>query len=467
MSHYLQYPPKTTKIFSYIESRGSKYSDCILFFGLQAFLKEYLSTPITEENIIEAKNFSEQHGLPFNEEGWRYILTKHNGILPLRIRAVPEGILYPTHEVLVTVENTDDKCFWLTSYIETALLRGVWYPSSVATISMLCKNKILKALEETSDDPKSEIDFKLHDFGARGVNTLEGAEIGGMAHLVNFKGTDTISGIKAAMKYYNSGMCGFSIPAAEHSTMTAWGRENEKMAYKNMVEQFSKPNSIFAVVSDSYDVFNAIENIWCGTENLLDMVEKTGGTVVIRPDSGDPTQVPIQVIELLMNHRGFTLNSKGYKVLPKYVRVIQGDGIDLESIGVILENMKKHGLSASNIAFGMGGGLLQQVNRDTFKWAMKCSAAIIDDKDVDVYKDPITDVNKKSKKGFITLAYVTDGLSFDDLVTVNRKNLSTKRDTTDIMKDYYYNGIIERSFVNFDTIRERASKSLDTMGFKL
>jgi nicotinamide phosphoribosyltransferase len=452
MSHYMQYPPKTTNVFSYIEARKSDISDKILFFGLQAFIKEYLSSPITKDDIIEAKEFAAKHGVPFNEEGWQYILDVHDGFLPLRIRGVDEGLVTPLQKVLVTVENTDEKCFWLTSYIETALLRGVWYPSSVATISFLCKKKILESLLKTSDYALKEIDFKLHDFGARGVNTEEGAMLGGMAHLLNFKGTDTISGILGAMKYYNSDVCGYSIPAAEHSTITAWGQDGECAAYKNMVAQYAKKGATFAVVADSYDIFNAINNIWCGAGALLDLVESSGATVVIRPDSGDPTKVPIEVIELLMKHRGFNINSKGYKVLPDYVRVIQGDGINLQSIGVILDNLEKHQLSASNIAFGMGGGLLQQVNRDTFGWAMKCSAVTVNGNDVGVCKNPSTDASKRSKKGRLTLVYNYYSNDIHDGETSAALDISLE--VVDLMKDYYYNRPIEESFVSFEHLRQ-------------
>jgi nicotinamide phosphoribosyltransferase len=131
-SHWLQYPPNTQFVYSYIESRGGKYSVTILF-GLQMFLKEYLSKPITMEMIDEAETFLNAHGEPFNRKGWEHIVNKHHGILPLEIKAVPEGMIVPTHNVLVTVENTDPECFWLTSYIETALLRAVWYGTTVAS----------------------------------------------------------------------------------------------------------------------------------------------------------------------------------------------------------------------------------------------------------------------------------------------------------------------------------------------
>ncbi|MBZ4217742.1 hypothetical protein K9B40_24535, partial [Klebsiella aerogenes] len=86
--------------------------------------------------------------------------------------------------VLAVIYNTDPKCYWLTSFLETPLLRGIWYPTTVATNSYENKKLILEYLEKTGDP--TTIDFKLHDFGARGVSSLESAGIGGAAHLVNF-----------------------------------------------------------------------------------------------------------------------------------------------------------------------------------------------------------------------------------------------------------------------------------------
>jgi len=397
-SHWLQYPPNTDATFFYVESRGGVY-DRTVFFGLQAILKEYLAKPITHADIDEARDLFAAHGEPFNEAGWRYIVDTHGGLLPLRIRAVPEGTVVPTHNALVTIESTDPQAYWVPSYIETLLLR-LWYPVTVATISWHAKQTIRQFLERTSDDPAGQLPFKLHDFGARGVSSAESAALGGAAHLVNFMGTDTVSGLLLARAHYHEPVAGFSIPAAEHSTITSWGREHEVDAYRNMLKQFAKPGAIVAVVSDSYDIFHAIREHWGKT--LKDEVIKSGATVVVRPDSGDPVSVVHECIELLDEAFGSTVNGKGYKVL-NHVRVIQGDGINPTSIRAILERVTSAGYATDNIAFGMGGALLQQLNRDTQKFALKCSAARVDGKWIDVYKDPVTDKGKMSKRGRMTL----------------------------------------------------------------
>ena len=451
VSMFKQYPAGTTGVYSYIESRGGQY-DSTVFFGLQAFIKEYLCHPITQADIDIADEILTAHGEPFNREGWQYILDEHQGFLPVKIKAVPEGTVVPVKNVLATIENTDPKCFWLTTWLETALLRAIWYPTTVATQSKSIKNVIKGYLEKTGD--VSGLDFKLHDFGARGVSSLESAGIGAAAHLVNFMGTDTVSGILFAREYYSAGIAGFSIPAAEHSTITSWGRNNEVDAYRNMVKQFGKPGAILAVVSDSYDIFNAAEKLW--GEELKAEVIASGATVVIRPDSGDPDVVCRKLVQILGQKFGYTTNDKGYKVLNN-VRLIQGDGVNERTIRMILGSFQAYGWSADNIAFGMGGALLQIVDRDTQRFAMKCSSAQVNGEWIDVQKDPITDAGKKSKAGRVTL-WTNSGGEFASGVTAptgwSDKGIGG---WTEALVPVYWNGNLHKDYT-FDEIRVNSNK---------
>lgn len=456
-SHYLQYPPGTTSMFSYIESRGGDYPETV-FFGLQYYLKEYLKHRVTVEEVEKAAKFYAAHGEPFNYDGWMYIAKDLKGKLPVRIRAVKEGTVVPAHLPLLTIESTDPKVFWIASWLETSMLRAVWYPTTVATRSRTIKKIILDALRKSSDDPENEINFKLHDFGSRGVSSQESAMVGGAAHLLNFMGSDTVVGVLCANEYYNVDMSAFSIPAAEHSSITSWSREHEVDAYRNMIMQFAKPGALVAVVSDSFNLWEAITNHWGTT--LKEEVVKSGATVVIRPDSGHPPTVVLKSLQLLDEKFGHTINSKGYKVLNN-VRIIQGDGINENSIGEILQVALAAGYSATNIAFGMGGALLQQLNRDTNKWAMKCSSVIVDGKYVDVYKDPVTDSGKRSKAGRVdticqhsNLPFGKDCVSFEYTVLGHDQIAHPES----IMQTAYENGeiLVED---DFKSIKERAKIS--------
>lgn len=446
-SHFAQYPPGTAAISAYIESRRGGAYDDTLFFGLQMFLKQYLAQPVTRAHVEEAEELVTAHGLPFNRTGWEALIDRHGGFLPLTIEALPEGMVAPAGTPLVQLRNTDPDFFWLPTFIETALLRAVWYPSTVATVSWHVRRMIAETLERTCDDPGPILPFRLHDFGARGATSHEQAGLGGIAHLVNFLGTDTVAGLVYGRRFYHESMAGFSIPAAEHSTMTSWGEAREAAAYENMVTRFGGAGRLVAVVSDSYDLFRAVRSIWGG--QLKEKVETMGGTLVVRPDSGDATRVPIDTIEMLGDIFGYRVNRKGYRVLADCVRVIQGDGITPRTIRVLLEAMAERGWSAENLAFGMGAGLLQKVNRDTLRFAMKANAR----QDADglwhgIAKDPKTDPGKASKR-YRQAVVIEDGAP----VAVPLRELGARGN---LLETVWENGDLKRDWTLAE-IRARAN----------
>lgn len=446
VTHWPQYPPGTRNIHSYFESRGGLFPTTT-FFGLQYILKHYLQGQVvTSEKIIEARELFNPHffgnGKLFNEGGWHYIMAKHGGCLPVSIKAVPEGTKVQTHNVLMNIEATDPACYWLPNYLETLLVQ-VWYPTTVASLSSRIREIIRLALETSGD--VGGLCYKLHDFGFRGVSSVESAMIGGMAHLVNFQGTDTIVALRGAKEYYKCSCAGNSIPAAEHSTITSWFRSMEKEAYENMLTQY--PTGFVAVVSDSYDIYNACSKIW--GEELRDKVLSRDGVLVIRPDSGVPVDVILKILPILADKFGYTMNEKGYRVLHPKVRVIQGDGVNANSISEILGEMLKQKWSADNIAFGMGGALLQGVNRDTNRFAFKCSARE-DERGVwhDVYKQPVTDSGKVSKKGKLKLIKESSG-------TYTTVPLEVPTVQEDLLVEVFRDGEVLKEYT-FDEIRKRA-----------
>jgi len=452
-SHYVQYPKGTTTVYSYFESRGGKYPETVLF-GLQYYMKRYLEgVVVTPEKIAEAKHIISSHlppSSPFNEAGWKRIWEKHGGRLPIKIKAVPEGTVVDTKNVLFTMENTDEECFWLTNFLETLLVQ-VWYPMTVATHSRACKKIILNGLRDTGNPDL--IDFKLQDFGFRGVSSVETAGTGGAGHLVNFLGTDTVAGLIVARDYYGAKIegaeCpGYSIPASEHSTITAWGREGETKAMENMLTQY--PGGLMACVSDSYDIFKACKEYWGG--ELKDKVLARDGTLVVRPDSGEIKETSVKIHEILYEQFGGTVNEKGYKVLNDKVRIIWGDGIDHESLGEIVAHLKANKWAIDNMTYGSGGGLLQKLHRDTQKCAFKCSYAVVQGKEIDVFKQPITDPGKKSKKGKLSLHKQPDG----SWITKQGKEWEP---ATDELVDVFCDGKILKEW-SFAEIKERAKQGL-------
>ncbi len=390
-------------VFSYFEARKGAKFDSTTFFGLQCILKKLQDNPITLDMIMEGKEITDAHIGPdnFNMKGWEHILAKHGGKLPIRIRAIPEGTEVPKGNVLMTIENTDPECPFLPGHLET-ILTHAWYPSTVSTLAKEIKKVCKKYLELTSDNIGA-LDWMLHCFGYRSAATEESAGMGGMGQLVHFKGSDTVKALMFARKYYKEKMAAFSVSATEHSVMTSMGVTGEHPIIKTIVETYR--SGLVSLVLDSYNIYKAVEYL---TTDLLSSIKTRDGKVVIRPDSGEPVFVLSQIFEILQKNlnEDIKMNSKGFKILPPYIGVIWGDGLTLEKICEILEFLRNTGWSADNIVFGMGGGLLQKVNRDTQAFAFKCSANKLIGSDVwnDVWKDPIdTDSGKTSKRGRLKL----------------------------------------------------------------
>lgn len=440
-SHWKMYPNAMTGMHAYLESRGSDlpfFNNRLVVFGIQMLIKKYFAdVRITKSDVEEAKAFVDVHiaeGV-FNYGGWMYIVEKHDGVLPVEIRGLPEGTIAPCSTALVTIRETDPKCAWLVSYYEPILLH-LWYSMTVCTLSFEIKQIIQSAFNRTSDATAT---FSLHDFGYRGVSSHESAEAGGLAHIVNFSGSDTVAGILAAMRYYNTtSVPAHSVMASEHTVMCSLSDCDDRDDYsaaERIVQVLEESNGgIVSVVADTFDVFRFTRE-FIGTR-LKTRVQNSGGRLVIRPDSGDPRVIPIQIIKMLMDAFGYTINSKGYKVLPDYIRVIQGDGVNIGSIRDILYSMEKSDLAADNIVFGSGGALLQHCDRDWLKFAIKASAIRIGREWTDVFKDPITDGRKVSKRGRMTTFRDSEGKLLTDRVELAAVN----HNLTDAMVVYYRNG---------------------------
>ena len=462
LTHAPQYKKGGDMMISYFEARGGNF-DRILNFGVQMIVKEYFLQRLTHTQVDNMIAWATEH-MNGNmvgdlEVALRAVVDELDGRLPIRIRNAAEGRMIPIKNVILTIETTipDERFFSLVSYFETKLVR-VWSPMTVGTTSYYVRQAIMEALEASSDDPAAEINFKFHDFGSRGVGGMEVAAFAGAAHLVSSMGTDTIVAAHAVEMAYGERMAGYSIPASEHSTTTTHGPEGEIDLVTQMFDAYAKPGAIFATVADSYDIMNFIRNI---TPLFKERLIESGATWVIRPDSGDPISMPIQCVLELERVFGTTVNTKGFKVL-NHVRVIQGDGITPPQVSLILNNLMALGYSASNIAFGMGGGLLQKNNRDTHKFALKCSAVRINGEWQDVYKDPsVYDDTwnktneqsfKASKAGRLELIY---NPMTDEYKTVRLEELANYPDWEQSLETVFEDGYIVRD-MTFAEVRKNA-----------
>jgi nicotinamide phosphoribosyltransferase len=433
ITHHYFYPKGTKKIYSYLESRVGAEFNKTIFYGLQYIIKKYLKGKVvSQEKIDEADNLMQTHlgeGI-FNREGWQYILDEFDGMLPIEIKAVPEGTPVDVGNVLMTVENTDDKCYWLVNYLESLLLQ-VWYPSTIATLSAEVRKLANFYLDVTGSD-KSNLDFMLHDFGYRGATSTESSMLCGSAHLLSFSGTDTIPALTIPENYYNdSEVYGFSVQATEHSIMTSLGQDGEIQQTLNVIE--NAKNGILSMVIDSYDYRNFLRQASTEGSELNDAILKflsvDGNKVVFRPDSGEPVSTTIDCLNILESGFGSYDTENGYKVFDANIGLLWGDGLNYHKIRDILFAMKSNGWAAENIIFGMGGGLHSSVNRDTQRNAFKCSAQLRDGQWFDIFKNPL-DSSKKSKTGRFKL--IEDDGSF--------KTISIDDEGDDILRTVFKDG---------------------------
>jgi len=434
-SHSKQYPENMVSMYDYMEARSNKVYPATVFVGLQGLLKEYFTDPITIQEVNQAHEFAKGHGVPFDIEGWEYIVDVLGGKLPVEIKAVDEGSLIPTKMVLMTIESTDNMVPWISGWLETVLMR-LWYSTNIATKSYYTR----KILEKYGS--KEWAHFAYHNFGSRGSTTSEASQIGGFAHLTQFMGTDNFDSLLYCFENYGSTMAGYSVFASEHSTTTAnaeGSQEKEEAFVIRMLEE--NPDApIMSFVADSYDVYNFTDFCTKPGSKIRKIVEsRPNQKFVLRPDSGEPIEVLSKMIEIMKNNGVFDTEIDG-KALSTNFGMLWGDGITPEVIEKILINFTTYQnipvsdqtsvtlLAAENFVFGSGGDIMQNHTRDTMGFAVKCSSITVDEGspyetgkifdngkhemewkphfvERDVFKDPITDHGKKSKKGKVTTYY--------------------------------------------------------------
>lgn len=390
------YPKGTEGMHSYIEAR--KPDEMMVPFGLQMWIKKNLLTPITKQDIEEYIEFTRLRGEPCHPELFQYVIDTYGGYLPVTIYGQPEGTPVKSQTALVTSECIDRKLFWLPAYLETNLLRGVWYPTTIATNDR--KNYLaLKTFYDAYADTNDLLPFSLHDFGARSTTSEEQAEIGGAAHMIYFQGSDTVEGVRAANFYYNTLMSGFSVIATEHSIQCSYGMDNQEDYIRAVLDTYAKPGAIVSIVLDGYDIFR---------DTLLlctvfhDQIVASGAKIVLRPDSGNFMKIIPLLLEIMEKYFGFTVNSKGLKLINN-VGLIQGDGINHTSMIEIEQMVHNLGYAPGTVVYGSGGKLLNDAERDDYGVAQKASAIFRDGLWHDIFKAPITDPGKRSKAGRQTL----------------------------------------------------------------
>ena len=449
--HPFAYPDEPIEaMVSYGEARVPS-SETIIPFGAQILIKRYLSQTITMTDVDAAEAFSVAHfgRKLFARDAFEKVVTVYNGKLPLIIRSVPEGMPVRGGMPIYTVMVFDKDLFWMSAAFETLIQRGFWYPTTIATMDHAIKREIKNRYEKTGANMDMLL-FSCHDFGARGVTCAEQAEIGGASHLVHFMGSDTVEGIIAANFFYKEAMAAFSVYATEHAIECSFGKNiDDELRYIRKQISNAPAGTIVSIVIDGYDVYRAAE-LLCTV--LRDEIIASGAKVVFRPDSGNMLEVIPRLLRMQEMAFGCTLTNKGFKQI-NHVGIIQGDGVDHDAIKKVLDLIISLGYSADCVIFGSGGALLQKVNRDTFKFAQKACAILINGEWVGIAKDPVTDHGKKSKEGLLTLARSKmDG----SLMTVRLDQSALNSEWEDVMQLIYYKGDLYNE-TTLAEVRERAA----------
>lgn len=431
--------------------KGSKYPN-VINFGLQKLLLTLENTIITEGHVRSVSTLYSQGIGDFDTEAWLYVARELKGIMPIRIYALPEGVEVPAGVPLFTMESTDAKFARVLGYLET-FMSHLWYPMTVATHSREVK-KIIKTYTNLTSTNADSWKFMLHDFGCRGVSSMATAAIGGAAHLVNFFGSDTVPGLQFIYDYYGcSSMPAFSVNATEHSIMTSKALEGQYVVIEKLLRKFTE--GVLSIVIDSYDQY-AVTNALSDAAMLLPLVKARNGKVVLRPDSGEPVVVIEKLFEILGKNLEAEIitNQKGFKLLPPYIGIIYGDGLNPAKIEELLKKATQLGWAADNLVFGMGGGLLQKIDRDTCRFAWKCCALqTADGVWRDVYKDPCD--GKGTSESKASLRGRQKVVKIEGKYVVVREDDPTYAHLDNELKLVYDNGDVVKTFT-FEEVRANA-----------
>lgn len=450
--HWKQRPKGLTELMSYGESRVGGQHDFIIFYGLQYIIKEYFMTIVDDAEIEHGYKRSLNifgNSEYYSKEIWEKV--RDLGYYPLQIKAVKEGTRVPTGNVCYTIEATEDWFAPSVSHFENWLMWN-WYPTAVATRMYNIQKGINIPFKESCDSPF--MDYVVNDFGLRGAAGLEAACLGGSAAMIFSKGSDNVPAMDFIEDYYNEDNAGQSVWATEHSVATVFGPEQGEYDYLETQLDEAGEDAIISIVIDSYDADNFIKVV---VKHFKDRIIARKGRTVFRPDSGVPLENVCKYSEMLGNIFGYHLNDKGYKIINHNVGLIQGDGMNENSIIDIYNEYIKTDWAAENFIVGSGGGLLVEgLSRDTDRWAVKCCYAKINGKSIDVRKSPKGDMTKASKAGKLKLH--ATGNSFITIES-SKEQFGENNGYADSLELVFRNGKIYRD-MKFSEIREIAKKYL-------
>lgn len=495
VGHGAMYADGTAKVYSNLTPRSDKiyrrnctefYDGNLVFVGAQGAVQEikelwdesFFSQP--KEKVIG--KYAERMAIYLGGEvaATQQLAELHDlGYLPLEFKALPEGSVVQMGVPVITVTNTVTSAFWLVNYLETVISNLTWKTATNATIAREYK-KICQHFAALTGVDDFTVSIQCHDFSERGMSGPEDAARTGFAHLTSFIGTDTLPAMDYAEDYYDAeGLIAISVPATEHAVATNnilsieqglnhdhnTRLDAELIFMKDLISR-KFPTGIVSYVADSFDFWSVLTDILPNLKEVILSREAAGlapGKLVIRPDSGDPVLVVCGdpealvdspeykgAIQVLWETFGGTVTDKGYKLLDSHIGLIYGDSITTKRAFEILNRLEQKGFASGNVVFGVGSYTYQCNTRDTFGFAVKATYSVVNDKPVNIFKDPKTDSKKKSAKGLLKVEKDENG----KFILLDQVSESEEKEG--LLQTIFKDGkLLNR--VTLDTIRGRLS----------
>ena len=445
----------------------------MVFFGLQAFIQEYL-VEYFNKNFFEVPlddvltTYRKYLNIQLGEGNYdiEKIVNLHTlGYLPLRIDALPEGSKVNMGIPCIRVVNTDQRFAWLVQWIECILQAELWKPCNHATIGNMYY-KIAKYWYKSNVDDNIDPRMAFADFGMRGMSCMNEAVRCSAAWLLSANKTSSIPALPYIDKYYDADCSfnhiGLGAVSTEHSVMGAnYALDGDERTFVKRLLTELYPNTSFSMVSDTYDYWNMVENI---IPSLKDEILAHNGKLFIRPDSGDQYETVVKTVQSLWYDFGGTINTKGYKVLDPHIGVILGDGCTQNVVRKIWKELDRLGFAANNVIFGIGAFCFTAIfegdkmivnTRDTWGVAMKATYGQFGDKELMIYKDPKTDTDnlKKSHRGLVFVERDGDNFKYTDGLLADTYDEYRKTHESAFRAVFIDGKMYNRE--SFTTIRER------------
>lgn len=513
--HAHAYKPGTTFLYSNGTPRFGKHANTklkgMVHFGLQRMINKYLVNAFNEFFAADKEWVISEYKRVVGSALGKDIDTTHLEklhdlqYLPLEVKSLPEGSFVPYGTPTFTIKNTVAGFHWLVNMLEDLYSCEYW-PAATAATTALAYRKRFEQSEALTNNVPAMIPFLGHDFSFRGLPGVEASHMVGAGHLLSFCGSDTIPAALALEEYYGAKIGGenlvfASVDATEHSVMCSYGEEDELESLKRIITEVT-PTGIVSIVSDTWDFWKLVTEY---LPSIKDIIMSRDGTVVIRPDSGDPVKIltglqvgtlrndgqstvgevykfgdmyfsgavtydeygdvhlvgkkPVPehevkgLIECLWDTFGGTITPDGYKLLDSHIGAIYGDSITLERQDQIISRLEAKGF-VPNVVLGIGSFTYQYVTRDTHGFAMKATArqdASAPGVWIPMAKDPKTDTSKKSAKGLMMVK------SFNDKDYEVLQDVTSEMEARGALQVVFKDGKVYNQ-TTLEEIRKRISK---------